>query len=82
MLRIATVCYDIFCDEMIFSVLCINSQPLSHVINVYIDAQMMILMVNANIIRVINHYVYILFFSPQRVEENFVIPCDCGLRYG
>ena len=64
------VCYDIFCNEMIFSVLCVNSQPLSHVINVYIDAQMMILMVNANIIRVINHYVYILFFSPQRVEER------------
>ena len=27
------VCYDIFDDEMIFSVLCINSQSLSHVIN-------------------------------------------------
>ena len=38
--------------------------------NVYIDVQMMILMVNANIIRVINHYVYILFFSLQRVEER------------
>ena len=54
---------------MTFSVLYINSQPLSHVINVYNDAQMMILMANANI-RVINHYVYILFFSPQRVEER------------
>ena len=51
-------------------VLSINSQPLSDVINVYIDAQLMILMVNANIIRVINHYVYILFFSSQRVEER------------
>ena len=69
-LLIATVHYDIFCNEMIFSVLCIKSQPLSHVINVYIDAQLMILMVNANITRVINHYVYILFFSPQRVEER------------
>ena len=57
------------------------------VINVYIDSQLLILMVNGNIIRVINHYVYILFFSSQRVEERwnhvwFVIPCDCGLWYG
>ena len=65
-----SVHYDILCNEMIYYVLCINSQPLSDVINVYIDAQLMILMVNANIIRVINHYVYILFFSPQRVEER------------
>ena len=55
---------------MIFSVLCINSQPLFHDINVYIDAQLMVFMVNANIIRVINHYVYILFSSSQRVEER------------
>ena len=61
---------------MIFFVLCINSQPLSHVNNVYIDAQMMILMVNTNIIRVINHYVYILFFTPQRVEERRGEFCD------
>ena len=64
------MCYDILCKEMIYSVLCINSQPISDVINVYIDAQLMILMVNANIIRVINHYVYSLFFSPQSVEER------------
>ena len=34
--------YDIFCNEMIYTVLSINSQPLSHVINVYIEAQMMV----------------------------------------
>ena len=33
-----------FCNEMILSLICINSQPLSHVINVYYEAQMMILM--------------------------------------
>ena len=50
--------------------------PSSDVINVYINAQLMILMVNANIIRVINHYVYILFFSPQRVEERLGAFCE------
>ena len=39
----AIVCYDIFLSEMIFSVLCINSQPISHVMNVYYGTQMMIL---------------------------------------
>ena len=42
-LHIAIVHDYIFCNEMIYTVLCINSQPLSHVINVYIEAQMMIL---------------------------------------
>ena len=66
----ASVCYDTLCNEMIYFMLQINSQPLSHVINVYNEAQMMIVMSYGNIIRVINHYVYIPFFSPQRVEER------------
>ena len=60
-LLIATVCYDILCNEMIYSVLCINGQPSSDVINVYIDAQLMILMVNANIIGLsINMFIFFL----------------------
>ena len=43
LLLIATVCYDIFLNEMLFSLICINSQPTSHVINVYYETQMMIL---------------------------------------
>ena len=35
--------YDIFLNEMIYSLICINSQPISHVINVYYETQMMIL---------------------------------------
>ena len=52
---------------MIYYALCINLHLMSLM---DIDAQLMILMVSANIIRVINHYVYTLFFSPQRVEER------------
>ena len=46
LLLIAIVHYDNFLNEMIFSVLCINSQPISHVINVYYGTQMMIWNVN------------------------------------
>ena len=66
------------CNEMIYYVLCINSQPLSDVINVYIDAQLMISIANANILRVINHYVYILFLLSTELKRDdvpFVKPC-------
>ena len=43
LLLIVTVHYDIFLNKMIFSLICINSQPISHVINVYYETQMMIL---------------------------------------
>ena len=43
LLLIAIVHYDIFLNEMIFSLICINSQPISHAINVYYETQMMIL---------------------------------------
>ena len=43
------MCCDILCDGMIYYMLCINNQPLCHVINVYINAQMIILMININI---------------------------------
>ena len=38
----AIVCYDIFLNEMIFSLICINSQPIFDVINVYYETHMMI----------------------------------------
>ena len=40
---------DILCDGLTYDTLCINSQPLCHIINVYINAQMTISMINANI---------------------------------
>ena len=46
LLLTAIVHYDIFLNEMIFTLICINSQPISHVINVYYETQMMILRVN------------------------------------
>ena len=49
LLFIATVHSDILCDGMIYDMLSINSQPLCHVINVYINATMIIVMINANI---------------------------------
>ena len=55
---------------MIYYVLCINGQPLSDVIDVRVDAQLMILMADAGMVKVISHYVWVLFFSPQRVEER------------
>ena len=38
---------DFLCDGMIYYMLCINSQPSCHVINFYINAQMIIIMINA-----------------------------------
>ena len=38
-------CADTFCNE-IFSLICINSHPITHVINVYYETLMMILNVN------------------------------------
>ena len=78
MLLIATVHYDIFCNEMIFSVLCINSQPSSDVINVYIDAQ------NDDFNGKCKYnkgyqstclYSFLLSTELKRDEESFVIPC-------
>ena len=44
----ATVSCDILCNGLLSYMFCINSQPLCHAINVYINAQMIILMINAN----------------------------------
>ena len=44
---IATVHCDILCDILIYDMLLINSQPSCNVINVYINAQMIIIMINA-----------------------------------
>ena len=60
---------------MIFSLICINSQPISHVINVYYQTHVIILKSTEYKIRVINYYFYILFFSPQRVEERWRESC-------
>ena len=75
LLLIAIVCYDIFWNEMIFSLICINSQPISHVINVYYETQMMILKWIKYNIRVINYYFYIPFFSPQGADERWRESC-------
>ena len=39
----AIVHYNILLTEIIFSLICVNSQPISHVISVYYETQMMIL---------------------------------------
>ena len=94
LLLIAIVHYDIFLNEMIFSLICTNSQPISNVINVYYETHMMLLKVNW-----IQHKCYqllfsIFFFSLHRVEESWrgvervlwynVLwwsPCDCVVWY-
>ena len=82
--------YDIFLNEMIFSLICINSQPISNVINVYYETHMMILKWTEYNIRVINYYFYFLFISPQKVGEVKKVllynalwwsPCDCVTGY-
>ena len=77
---IAIVHHDIFLNEMIFSLICVNSQPISHAINVYYGTKMMILKCTEYNIRVINYYFYILFFSPQRVEKRWRVLCYNALQ--
>ena len=48
---IATVHFDILCNILICHMLCINSQPSCNVIDVYINAQMIIIMFNAMFLR-------------------------------
>ena len=63
---------------MIYSVLCINSQPFSDVINVYIDAQLMILIGYANInkgYQPLSLYSFLFSRELKRDEEYFVKPC-------
>ena len=74
LLDVATVHCDILCNRMIYYMLCINRQPSSNVIDVYINAQMIILMINAIFLGLlsidifdISHYAYGYYFSPQRV---------------
>ena len=71
----AIVCYDILWNEMIFSLICINSQPISNVIIVYYETHMMILKWTEYNMMVISYYFYFLFFSPQRVEERWKESC-------
>ena len=85
------LCTMTFWNDMIFSLLCINSQPISHVINVYYETQMMILNVNC-----IYHKGYQLLFlysfllSTESWREMKRVlcynalwwsPCDCVLWY-
>ena len=49
MLAIATVCCYILYDRMISYKVSIDSQPICHIINGYINDQMKILMINVNI---------------------------------
>ena len=49
LLVIATVHCDILCNRMISYMFSVNIQPLCHIINVCINAQIIILMINVNI---------------------------------
>ena len=72
LLFIATVHCDILCNGMIYDMLCINSKPLCHVINVYINAQMIMLMINVNINAIFWDYyplcLYLLLLSTESLE--------------
>ena len=46
---IATVHCDILCNRMISNMFSVNNQPLWYIINVYINVQIIILMINVNI---------------------------------
>ena len=86
LLLIAIVDYDIFLNEMIFSLICVNSQPISHVINVYYETQMMILKVNCTYHK---GYQSLFLYSFLHRELKRVLcynalwwcPCDCVLWY-
>ena len=63
---------------MIFSLLCINSQLISHVVNVYYGTQMMIL----NVICIYHKgyqllllYSFLLSTELKRGEDNLVLQC-------
>ena len=70
---IATVHCDILCNRMIPHMFNVHSQPSCNVIVVYINAHMIIIMINAIFwdyyplsIDII-HYTYDYYFSPHRV---------------
>ena len=70
--------YDIYWHGMIFSLTCINSQPIFNVIDVYYKTQMMILIVNCIYhkgFELLFLYSFLLSTELKRGEESFVIPC-------
>ena len=56
---------------MIYYMLCINSQPLCHVINVYINAQMIILMINAILMQYLWDYYPLYLYSLLLSTESW-----------
>ena len=67
---------------MIYYMFCINSQPLCHVINVYINAQMIIFMIIVNInaifLELLSIMLMLLLLSTESLElkEMGVLPCN------
>ena len=73
LLDIATVCCDILCDRMIPHALYVHSQPSCSVIYVYINAQMVIIMLNeilAGLLMIITEYLMILLILMKLVVVN------------
>ena len=67
---------DILCYGMIYDMLCINSKPLCHVINVYINSQMIILMINANINAIFLGLLSIMLIVITSLHREFGVDGD------
>ena len=61
---------------MIYYMFCINSQPLCHVINVYINAQMIILMSNVNINAIFLELLSIMLIIITSIHREFGVEED------
>ena len=74
------LCAMIFLNEMIFSLICINSQPICNVINLYYETHMMILKWIEYNIRVIKYYFYFSFLLSTELkrwrESCVTMHCD------
>ena len=69
-------CCDILCNGMIYYMLCINSQPLCHVINVHINTQMIILMINVNINAIFLELLSIMLIVITSLHREFGVEGD------
>ena len=73
LLDIATVCCDILCNTMIPHALYVHSQPSSSVIHVYINAQMVITMLNEillGLLMIITEYLMLLLILMKLIAVN------------
>ena len=88
------VCYEFFLNEIIFSLICTNSKPISNVINAYYETHIIILKWTEYNIGVINYYFSFLLSTESWREVKRVLcykgilchtlwwsPCNCVMWY-